>query len=166
MLNGIDVSKEQKRVSQVQFAAKADPELIRSSQPVQGKLLSIAEQRLTAGDAPGAKQLAQQALDQKTEDAGRAYFILAQVATRNRDIQGARSYFEQALGAAHEPQVIAWSHIYLGRIYDLQENREAALDQYRAALTASAALPEAKAAAQRGIEQPYEPPSHPQDTKN
>ena len=166
MLNGIDVSKEQKRVSQVQFAAKADPELIRSSQPAQGKLLSIAEQRLTAGDAPGAKQLAQQALDQKTEDAGRAYFILAQVATRNRDIQGARSYFEQALGAAHEPKVIAWSHIYLGRIYDLQENREAALDQYRAALTASAALPEAKAAAQRGIEQPYEPPSHPQDTKN
>jgi tetratricopeptide (TPR) repeat protein len=84
----------------------------------------------------------------------------------NRDIQGARSYFEQALGVAHEPKVIAWSHIYLARIFDLQENREAALDHYRAALTASAALPEAKAAAERGMQQPYEPPSHPQDTKN
>jgi hypothetical protein len=84
----------------------------------------------------------------------------------NRDIQGARSYFEQALGSGHDPTVTAWSHIYLGRIFDLQEDREAALDQYRAALTASTSLPEAKAAAERGIQQPYEPPSHPQDTKN
>ena len=166
MVNGIDVSKEQKRAAQVQFAANADQELMQFSRPPQGKLLVNAEQRLSVGDAPGARQLAQQALDQKTEDAGRALFILAQVATMNRDIQGARSYFEQALGVAREPKVIAWSHIYLARIFDLQENREAALDHYRAALTASASLPEAKAAAERGMQQPYEPPSHPQDTKN
>ncbi len=79
-----------------------------------------------------------------------------------RDMQGARNYFEQALGVAHEPKVVAWSHIYLGRIFDLQENRAAALDHYRAALSAGAGLPEAKAAAEHGLEQPYEPPSHPQ----
>jgi hypothetical protein len=83
----------------------------------------------------------------------------------NRDIQGARNYFQQALGVAHEPKVVAWSHIYLGRIFDLQEDRAAALDHYRAALTAAVALPEAKAAAERGIQQPYEPPSH-GDTKD
>jgi hypothetical protein len=62
------------------------------------------------------------------------------------------------LQTAHEPKVIAWSHIYLGRIFDLQEDRFNALDQYRAALVASSALPEAKLAAQRGMDQPYEPP--------
>jgi len=124
--------------------------------------LQTAEQRLSAGDADAAKKLAQQALDEKSEDPGRALFILAQVATMKRDMQGARGYFEQALTVAQEPKVVAWSHIYLGRIFDLQEDRAAALDHYRAALNAGANLPEAKAAAEHGVEQPYEPPAHPQ----
>jgi len=44
---------------------------------------------------------------------------------------------------------------------DLREEREAALDQYRAALNAGGALPEVKAAAEHGLEQPYEPPAKP-----
>jgi hypothetical protein len=63
------------------------------------------------------------------------------------------------LQSAQEPEVIAWSHIYLGRIFDLREDRFAAVDQYRAALAAAGgALPKAKVAAQKGIDQPYEPP--------
>jgi len=162
LINGIDVRKEQRQAAQVQFASKAEPELLHLSRPVEGKLLTTAEERLSAGDAEAAKKLAQQALDEKNEDPGRALFILAQAATMARDMQGARNYFEQALGVAHEPKVVAWSHIYLGRIFDLQENRAAALDHYRAALSAGAGLPEAKAAAQHGLEQPYEPPSHSQ----
>jgi hypothetical protein len=161
MISDIDVGKEQRLEAQTQFAAAADPELLRAPRPA-GTLLVSAEQRLSAGDSNGAKQLAQQALDTKSGDPGRAYFILAQVATMNRDLQGARNYFEQALGVAREPKVVAWSHIYLGRILDLEEERAAALDHYRAALTASAQLPEVKAAAERGIQQPYEPPSRPQ----
>lgn len=166
LLIRIDVHKEQKRAAQVRFAAKADPELLRLARRTQPKLLVTAEQRLSAGDTENAKKLAQQALDAKSEDPGRAYFILAQVATMNRDMQGARGYFEQALGVAREAKVVAWSHIYLGRIFDLQADRAAALDHYRAALSASVSLPEAKAAAERGLQQPYEPPSHPQETKN
>ena len=166
MLAGIDVSKEHKRAAQVQFAKNADPELLHLSRPAPVKLLMAAEQKLSTGDSESARKLAQQALDAKSEDPGRALFILAQVATMNRDMQGARNYFEQALGVAHEPKVVAWSHIYLGRIFDLQEDRAAALDHYRAALNAGEALPEAKAAAERGLRQPYEPPSHPQDTKD
>ncbi len=52
-------------------------------------------------------------------------------------MEGARTYFERALETAHEPKVIAWSHIYLGRIFDLKEDRFAALDQYRAAMNAA-----------------------------
>lgn len=168
MLGGIDLHKEERRAAQIQFASMADPEVLRPTQPQppQGKLLITAEQRLMVGDLASAKTLAQKALDTKAEDPGRALFILAQVATMNRDMQGARNYFEQALGAAHEPTVLAWSHIYLGRILDLQEDRPAALEQYRAALTAGASLPEAKAAAERGIQQPYTPPSHGQDAKH
>jgi len=166
IVRNIDLHKEEKRAARVQFAGKADPELLHLSRPAQTKLLVTAEQRLSAGDSASAKQLAQEALDKKSEDPGRALFILAEVATMNRDMQGARHYFEEALGIAHEPKVVAWSHIYLGRIFDLQEEREAALDHYRAALSASASLPEAKAAAERGLQQPYEPPGRPQETKN
>ena len=162
LVGDIDVGKEQRRLRQIQFASIADPELLHLSRPVAGKLLITAEQRLSAGDVASAQKLAQQALQEKSEDQGRALFILAQVATMNRDMQGARSYFQRALEVAQEPKVVAWSHIYLGRIFDLQEDREAALGHYRAALNAGAALPEAKAAAERGIQQPYEPPSRPQ----
>ena len=163
IIGRIDLRKEQKRASNVQFATRADPELVRFSQPSHPKLLVTAEQRLSAGDAESAKKLAQQALDSKTEDPGRALFILAQVATMNRDMQGARHYFEQALGVAQEPKVVAWSHIYLGRILDLEEDRAAAIDHYRLALSASASLPEAKAAAEHGLAQPFVPPAHPQN---
>jgi hypothetical protein len=162
LMNNINVSKEQKAAAQVKFASTADEELLHLSRHTQNKLLLTAQQRLSTGDAEGAKKLAQQALDEKNEDPGRALFILAQVAAMNHDMQGARSYFEQAAGVAKEPSVVAWSHIYLGRICDLQEDRAAALVQYRAALSAGELLPEAKAAAEHGIEQPYEPPSHPQ----
>ena len=162
MLNNIDVRKEQRQAQEVHFASTAAPEVLHLTSPEQGKLLLTAAERLSAGDPQAAQKLAQQALDEKKEDPGRALFILAQVATANRDIQGARSYFQQALEVAHEPRVLAWSHIYLGRIFDLQENREAALDQYRAALTTGSELPEAKAAAERGIQKPYEPPRRPQ----
>lgn len=161
-VTGIDVSKEQKAASQVKFAIESDQELLHLSRPAEGKLLVTAEQRLSGGDSEAARKLAQQALDEKREDPGRALFILAQVATMNRDMQGARNYFQRALDVAREPKVVAWSHIYLGRIYDLQEDRAAALDQYRAALSTGSSLPEAKAAAENGIAQPYEPPRRPQ----
>ncbi len=162
LISGIDVIKERKNAVQVKFASQADQELLHLSRPAGGKLLITAEQRLSSGDPEAAKKLAQQALDEKREDPGRALFILAQVATMNRDMQGARNYFQQALDVAHEPKVVAWSHIYLGRIFDLEEDRAAALDHYRAALSTGGSLPEAKAAAEHGLEQPYEPPSHPQ----
>ena len=159
LLRSIEVGKEMKRASQIQFASNAAPELLHLARPQNGNLLLNAERRLAAGDLETAKQLAQKALDEQKEDSGRALFILAEVATANRDMEGALTYFERALQTAREPKVIAWSHIYLGRIFDLKENRDAALDQYRAALNAAGgALPEAKLAAQRGLEQPYEPP--------
>jgi tetratricopeptide (TPR) repeat protein len=159
IVGNIDVGREQKRAAEVQFASVADPELLSVGRSGSPRLLADAERKLSAGDVASAQKLAQKALDEKSEDPGRALFILAQVATASRDIDNAAKYFEQAIQVASEPKVVAWSHIYLGRIFDLQENRESALAQYRAALTASVALPEAKAAAERGLAAPYEPPN-------
>ena len=163
MLAQIDVRKEQRRASQIQFARTADTELLQLSRPKEGNLLVTAEQRLSAGDTGTAEKLAKQALAEKAEDPGRAYFILAEISL-NRNINGARDYFEQALKTSGEPKVIAWSHIYLGRILDLEDDEEngplraQAMDHYKAAVGASDTLPEAKAAAQQGLEKPYAPP--------
>ena len=159
LVGQIEIGKEMKRASQIQFATEAAPELLRLAGHQNERLLVNAERRLAAGDPETAQKLAQQALDDPAEDSGRALFILAEIATANRDMDGARAYFEKALQSAREPKVIAWSHIYLGRIFDLKEDRLAAVDEYRAAMNAAGTtLPEVKLAAQRGLDQPYEPP--------
>jgi hypothetical protein len=58
-----------------------------------------------------------------------------------------------------DPRVIAWSHIYLGRILDLQDDRDDALVQYKAALDTGDTSADTKAAAERGLKAPYEPPA-------
>ena len=80
------------------------------------------------------------------------------MANKNRD--GAQDNFQKAIEASKDPKVVGWSHVYLGRILDMKEDRDAAVQEYRAALTAAGAgLPEVKAAAERGLEQAYEPPA-------
>jgi hypothetical protein len=164
MLTQIDVRKEHKRAGQIQFASAAEPELLQLSRPREGKLLTTAEERLSAGDAATAEKLAKEALAEKAEDPGRALFILAQIAASQKNSDGARDYFEQALKATNEPKVIAWSHIYLGRIFDLQDDEEngplrsQAISHYKAAVGASDELPEAKAAAEQGLQKPYARP--------
>ena len=163
MLSQIDVRREQRRASQIEFANQASPELLQLARPKEGKLLETAQQRLTAGDSAAAEKLAKQALAEKSEDPGRALFILAQVSLRG-NMDGARDYFEQALKATSEPTVVAWSHIYLGRILDLRDNdengplRAQAVAHYKAAVDASDSLPEAKAAAERGLDKPFQAP--------
>jgi tetratricopeptide (TPR) repeat protein len=163
MIAQIDVRKTIKEVSQIEFASAADPEILHLSRPKEGKLLVSAQERLSAGDSATAEKLAKQALAEKTEDPGRALFILAQVSLKG-NIDGARDYFEKALAATSEPQVVAWSHIYLGRILDLEDDEEGgplraqAVEHYKAAEGASQSLPEARAAAEQGLEKPYTPP--------
>jgi tetratricopeptide (TPR) repeat protein len=125
-------------------------------------MLVTAEKRLAAGDPKGAQELAQQALDKKIGDQGRALFILAEVAVADKNREGAQENFQKAIVASQDPKVVGWSHVYLGRILDMKEEREAALEQYRAALSAGGGLPEVKAAAERGLAQAYEPPAKPQ----
>lgn len=165
MITRIDPRKEEKEASQIQFASAADPELLQLARPTQGKLLINAQERLTAGDPEGAEKLAKQALAEKSEDSGRAFFILAEVALRNKQPAEAQHNFEQAINSTSDPKVVAWSHIYLGRLLDMQDrqqngsNRASAIEHYKAAIAASDSLPAAKAAAEEGVSNAYVPRS-------
>jgi hypothetical protein len=162
LVDNVDVRKEQKAAAEIQFANKASPELLQLSRPEERRMLVSAEKRLAAGDPKGAQELAQQALDKKIGDQGRALFILAEVAVANKNRDGAQDNFQKAIAASRDPKVIGWSHVYLGRILDMKEDREAALQEYRTALSTSGDLQEIKVAAERGLEQAYEPPAKPQ----
>ena len=161
-LDGIDLKAQEKAAGEIVYASNTSPELVQLSRMEDRRMLSTAEKRLAAGDPKGAQELAQRALDQKIGDEGRALFILAQVAVANKNRDGAQDNFLKAIQATKDPKVVGWSHVYLGRILDMKEDREAALNEYRAALTTGAALPEVKAAAERGLAQAYEPPAKPQ----
>jgi tetratricopeptide (TPR) repeat protein len=161
-LDNVDLKKEQKAAAEVQFASAASPELVRFSRPEERRMLVTAEKRLAAGDPKGAQELAQAALDKKIGDQGRALFILAEVAVANKNRDGAQENFLKAIAASQDPTVLGWSHVYLGRILDMKEEREAAVVEYRAALSVGEKLPEIRAAAEKGLEHSYEPPAKPQ----
>lgn len=168
ILYAIDIKQQQKTASELQFVRNTAPELVQLSRLEDRRMLVTAEKRLAAGDPKGAQELALQALDKKIGDEGRALFILAQVAVANKNPDGAADNFHKAIQATKDPKVLAWSHVYLGRILDMKDppDREAALNEYRAALSAGVDLPEAKAAAERGLQAAYEPPAKakPQDS--
>ena len=129
----------------------------------QSKLLDDAEQRLASGDVEGARKLAEQVLrnNRGGEEPARATFILARVATRAGNMEEARLAFEQTVQSAHDPRTLAWSHIYLGRIYDFQDNRPVAVEHYRAALNAGDPAADTKSAAEKGLNAPYAPERKP-----
>jgi hypothetical protein len=161
LLYGIDLPKEKRRASEVIFAQQAEPEVMAASRPVtrDEKLLDAAEQQLASGDAVGAQKLATDALKSPRSNAepGRAFFILARASLLLKNLRGAQEYFERAIESAHDPRTLAWSHIYLGRILDIQDQREAAVEHYRAALNAGDPTPDTKTAAEKGVNAPYQP---------
>lgn len=164
MLHDLDLERERKRAREVTFAAQADPEVISPATAiVQANLLNEAEQKLASGDKEGAEKLANQVLQHNHggEEPGRAVFLLARIATLEGKMDEARFNFEQAVQSARDPRTLAWSHIYLGRINDLEEKRDAALQHYRAALAAGDPAADTRAAAEKGLEAPYQPPARP-----
>lgn len=160
LLHNIDLEHERRRAHDTVFAAQATPEVVSASKPFSApNLLDAAEQKLAAGDLTGAQSLAQQVVQRNNggDEPGRAAFILARVATLSGNMQEARLGFQQAAQSLHDARMLAWSHIYLGRILDIQDEREAALTEYRAALAAGDTAADTKAAAEKGLAAQYQP---------
>ena len=161
-LHNIDVQEEKKKASQITFASESVPDVMQASQHASQKRIDQAEQALASGNPTEAEKLAQQCV-QANEDTSRAYFVLAKVASLKGDMEGAQGDFGKAAASGNDPHVQAWSHIYLGRILDIQGERDEALAQYKAALAVSGLPPDAKTAAERGVQQAYQPPHATQD---
>ncbi len=153
MVYGMDVDAEVHRAKQITFVEQAPTDVIRS--PVSNRGLDQAEGRLKAGDAEGASKLAMQAIKDHTADPGRADFLLALTWLMKGDMESATNDFKETIRLSQDPRLLAWSHIYLGRIADVEEERPDALAQYKTAMTVRDGQQDTLEAAQKGLDQPY-----------
>jgi tetratricopeptide (TPR) repeat protein len=157
MVYGMDVPQQLNRVKSITFNQQSSSELVHHS-PRELRGLDLAEVKLMKGDTEGAGKLAQQSVDDKSGDQARANFILARVAIMNRDVPAAQRDFEETIRLSNDPRMLAWSHIYLGRIHDIQDERDQAVSEYRAALTVRDGQADTRLAAEKGLKQPYTVP--------
>jgi tetratricopeptide (TPR) repeat protein len=157
MVYGMDVSAQMSHVKSITFNQQSSSDVVHRS-PRELRGLDLAEMKLMKGDTDGAGVLAQQSVADKSGDPARADFILARVAIMHRDVPVAQHDFEETLRLSKDPRMLAWSHIYLGRIYDIQDQRDQAVNEYRAALTVRDGQADTRMAAEKGLKQPYAVP--------
>src|SRR3984885_4135083 len=157
MVYGMDVTVELNRAKHTTFNQQSSSDVVHRS-PRELRGLDLAEMKLMKGDTDGASALAQQSVADKSGDAARANFILARVAIMQRDVPAAQHDFEETIRLSKDPRMLAWSHIYLGRIYDIQDQRDQAVNEYRAALTVRDGQADTRLAAEKGLKQPYAVP--------
>ncbi len=153
MVYGMDVEAEVHRAKQIAFVEQAPGDVVRN--PGTGRGLDQAEGRLRAGDAEGAGKLAQQAIKDHTADPSRADFLLALTWLMKGDMDSASNDFRETLRLSQDPRLLAWSHIYLGRIADVRDQRPDALAEYKTAMTVRDGQQDTLDAAQKGLKQPF-----------
>ena len=154
---GMDVPSELGHVKHIEFSQQNEGDVVHhGTRQLHG--LDLAEMKLLQGDVNAASTLAHQALTQHTGDIARADFLLARCAVMQRNVPDARHYFEETVRLGKDPRLLAWSHIYLGRMDDLEHSRDEALAQYQQALVTRDGQVDTKEAAERGLKEPYGPP--------
>jgi tetratricopeptide (TPR) repeat protein len=117
--------------------------------------LDQADNLFFRGQYGEAKLAYQEVLEKVDPRSERALFGLAVVASNMRKPDLAEEYFHKTLDTARDLRLVTWSHIYLGRLYDLRGKRDDALLQYRAASLTAAAYPMALRAVQAGEAQQF-----------
>jgi hypothetical protein len=174
LITGIDVQAETKRLQTFAFApADAAPVLSVHGQSVGPepseleRLITLGNREIASQDAKGASETFQTALSKYPNDP-RVLYGMAIASVLSGKAARARDLFEELVSgraqtgrtpgnSGGDPSILAWSHVYLGRIDDLQDERELAVDEYHAALAVPGAPEAARAAAQTGVEAAYQP---------
>ncbi len=177
MVYGMDVDQQVHRARQTEFDKVADEDVLVRSKPRQLTGLDLAEARLSTGDVAAANAIAQKILAQESDtvssvaDAARAHFILARAdllsvhpgeseEDAERTIDAAVAQFEETLKTSKDQRLLAWSHIYLGRVLDLECKRDQAVAEYKAALEVRDGQLDTRLAAERGVKASYAMKGH------
>jgi aminopeptidase N len=96
--------------------------------------LSRGDNLVAASDYPGAVQQYQEAL-KLNPISSLAHYRLAEAYYQEENWQNAADEYRQAINGDLNPQwVVVWSHIQLGKIFDLTGQRNRALNEYQLAL--------------------------------
>jgi hypothetical protein len=154
MVYGMPVDEELNRAKAVHFVEEGTEDVLRRA-PAVPHGLDLAELDLVKGDAKTATTLSQTALKEHTSDPARANFILARASLMSGNIDDAEGAFRETVRLSNDPRMLAWSHIYLGRILDVEDKREDAMLEYKAALTVRDGQPDTKQAAEKGLKTPF-----------
>jgi len=169
MVYGMEVDRERHHAEQIVFlpiGSGGDPafrDLPRHA-PRQPTGLDLAELKLSKGDAAGAGAMADAALKANPQDAA-AHYLLGRLDLMEGDPDEALDHLTQTIQLSHDPRTIAWAHIYLGRMYDIARDpdnpdavrpqRDKAVAEYKAALANRDSQPDTKAAAEKGMKEPF-----------
>jgi predicted negative regulator of RcsB-dependent stress response len=156
MVYSMDVEQQTQHAKQIEFDKEADEEVLGRSKPRKLTGLDLAEARLAAGDVATASAMARQVLathadtlDAVAQEA-RANFIMARVSIMSGHPEEAINGFQKTIATTKEPRLMAWSHIYLGRMLDLDCKRDEAISEYKTALESRDGQQDTRLAAERG----------------
>jgi tetratricopeptide (TPR) repeat protein len=167
MVYSMDIDQQIHRARAIEFDKEADGDVLTRSKPRKLTGLDLAEARLAAGDVATASAMARQALTTHSESpdasasldvaaaSARADFILARAAILTGHPDQAIDGFQKTLAASKDPRLLSWSHIYLGRMLDLDCKRDQALSEYQEALKTRDGQLDTRLAAERGVKAPY-----------
>ncbi|MGB7266085.1 MAG: hypothetical protein WBC92_11275, partial [Terracidiphilus sp.] len=169
MVYGMDVDQQVHRARETEFDQRADEDVLQRTKPRPLTGMELAEAKLASGDVTDAAAMAHKALASQsdtiasTADAARAHFILARVDLMTGHPDQAVDDFQKTIAASKDLRLLSWSHIYLGRMLDLECKRDEALAEYKEALTERDGQLDTRLAADRGIKAAYAAPGHEHD---
>jgi tetratricopeptide (TPR) repeat protein len=141
--------------------ARAVPDLKPVEPSFLDKLLKQASSQMSNEDPEAARETYEQILREVDPANGEAHYGLGMILImkkedpkNNREI--ARNHMEKAAEASSSSNSTkAWAHIYLGRYYDLQKNREEAVKHYQATLDLGDNARNALDVARKGLDEPF-----------
>jgi len=116
--------------------------------------LTEGERQIAAKNSRAAEASFKKVLT-KYPDQPRAWFGIGVVAYMDHDAPRAKQVFGRLTTGEHaatgDPRVLAWSHVYLARIYDYEGNNSVAKTEYESALAVEGGPEEARQAAQKEL---------------
>lgn len=164
MIESIDLKREDKRLSQIEFTSQAPVRKVKTVEAPKPpepkgayKTLAQAEQLYQDRSLEAARELFLKALQESGDKPlhAQAYYGLARIAALEKNPEMAEQLFEKTLESGPEPQTKAWALIYLARLSDAAGDREHAVQRYREALAVEGASPAARDAAQQGVQRSF-----------